>query len=282
MTTTNNPAKIHDVIVEDVEFGRAGEAPLLARLYRPEGATGFPSVVDVHGGAWTSGDRLQNVAMHEVIAAAGIAVLALDFRLAPASPYPASIADVNLGIRWLKANVARWGGDAKRVGGLGTSSGGHQLLLNVVRPGDARYAASKLADFPEVDASLAYVVACWPISDPLARYKMAQEKGMEKLVKNHQAFFGTEEAMAEANPQRILESGSALKLPPALLIQGTGDANVTPDMADKFVAAYTKAGGRITLKKFEGEPHSFIPQNPTSAASVAALHLITDFIHDRT
>src|ERR1700722_10306326 len=130
MTTTNNPAKIHNVIVEDVEFGRAGEAPLLARLYRPEGATGFPSVVDVHGGAWTSGDRLQYVARHEVIAAAGIAVLALDFRLAPASPYPASIADVNLGIRWLKANVARWGGDAKHVGGLGTSRGGHQLLLN--------------------------------------------------------------------------------------------------------------------------------------------------------
>jgi acetyl esterase len=281
MTTKNNPAKIHEVIVEDVEFGRVGDTPLLARLYRPAGESGFPSIVDVHGGAWTSGDRLQNVAMHEVIAAAGIAVLALDFRLAPASPYPASVADVNLGIRWLKANISRWGGDAKHVGGLGTSSGGHQLLLNVLRPQDPRYAASKLTNSGDVDASLAYVVACWPISDPLARYKMAQEKGMEKLVKNHQSFFGNEEAMAEANPQRILESGAALSLPPALLIQGTGDANVTPDMADRFAAAYAKAGGQITLKKFEGEPHTFIPQNPTSPASVAALQLITDFIHEQ-
>jgi acetyl esterase len=281
MTTKNNPAKIHEVIVEDVEFGRVADAPLLARLYRPAGESGFPSVVDVHGGAWTSGDRLQNVAMHEVIAAAGIAVLALDFRLAPASPYPASVADVNLGIRWLKANIARWGGDAKRVGGLGTSSGGHQLLLNVLRPQDPRYAASKLASSGDVDASLAYVVACWPISDPLARYKMAQEKGMEKLVKNHQSFFGNEETMAEASPQRILESGAALALPPALLIQGTGDANVTPDMADRFAAAYAKAGGQITVKKFEGEPHTFILQNPTSPASVAALQLITDFIREQ-
>ena len=37
MTTKNNPTKIHEVIVEDVEFGRVGDAPLLARLYRPAG-----------------------------------------------------------------------------------------------------------------------------------------------------------------------------------------------------------------------------------------------------
>ena len=104
--------------------------------------------------------------MHDVIAAAGTAVLALDFRLAPAAPYPASVADVNLGIRWLKANIERWGGDANRVGGLGTSSGGHQLLLNVLRPQDPRYAATKLANSEDLDASLTYVVLCWPISDP--------------------------------------------------------------------------------------------------------------------
>jgi dipeptidyl aminopeptidase/acylaminoacyl peptidase len=67
-----------------------------------------------------------------------------------------------------------------------------------------------------------------------------------------------------------------------LLIQGTADANVTPDMADRFVAAYTKAGGKITLRKFEGQPHTFIPQNPTSAASVQALGLITNFIREQT
>jgi acetyl esterase len=88
--------------------------------------------------------------------------------------------------------------------------------------------------------------------------------------------------MAEASPQRILESGEAPLLPPALLIQGTADANVTPDMADRFAAAYAKAGGRITLRKFEGEPHTFVSVNPESPASVAALRLITDFIRDQT
>ena len=282
MDTSNDLAQKYEVIAEDLEYGRVGDTPLLARLYRPRGLTGFPSIVEVHGGAWTGNDRLANAAINQVIAAAGTAVLALDFRLAPASPYPASVADINLGIRWLKANIARLGGDASRIGGLGTSSGGHQLWLNVLRPRDRRYAATKLAGAEDVDATLGFVVVCWPISDPVARYKMAREIGNERLVKNHDAFFLTEAAMAEANPQAILESGAARDLPPALLIQGTADANVTPDMADRFVAAYTRAGGRITLRKFEGQPHTFIPQNPTSAASVEALALITDFIREQT
>jgi acetyl esterase/lipase len=282
MDTGSDLAQKYEVIAEDLEYGRVGDTPLLARFYRPRGATGFASMVDVHGGAWTGSDRLQNAAIDQVIAASGTAVLALDFRMAPAFPYPASIADINLGIRWLKANVARLGGDARRVGGLGTSSGGHQLWLNVLRPRDVRYTALKLVGAEDVDASLGFVVVCWPISNPVARYKMARETGNERLVRNHDAFFLTEAVMAEANPQAILESGEVRNLPPALLIQGTADANVTPDMADRFVAAYTRAAGRITLRKFEGQPHTFISQNPTSPASVEALGLITDFIRQQT
>src|SRR5580692_10732918 len=151
---TTSPAGTHQVDVEDIEFGRAGDTPLIGRLYRPRGLSGFPGIVEVHGGAWTGGDRLNNVVMHNAVASAGTAVLAIEFRLAPAAPYPAGIADVNLGLRWLKANIARLGGDAAKVGGLGTSSGGHQLLLNVLRPNDVRYAALKLSG--AADATLKY------------------------------------------------------------------------------------------------------------------------------
>jgi acetyl esterase/lipase len=278
MTATNNPA--YEVAAEDIEFGRAGDTALLAHLYRPRGASGFPAIVDVHGGAWTGGGRLNNAPMSEAIAASGTAVLALEFRLAPATSYPGSVADINLGIRWLKANAARLGADPDRIGGLGTSSGAHQLLLNVLRPNDPRYAALPLA--ADVDAGLKYLIICWPISDPVARYRMAKETGNERLVSNHRAFFGTEEVMLEASPQRIIESGASFRLPPALLIQGTKDANVTSDMADRFAAAYARAGGEITLRKFEGQPHTFIPQNPTTPASMEALQLIIDFIRRQT
>jgi len=268
----------YDVIAEDLEYGRVDGTPLIARLYRPRGAAGFASVVNVHGGAWVANDRLQMAVINEAVAASGTAVLALDFRMPPAATYPASIADINLGIRWLKANIEKFGGSTRRIGGIACSSGGHQLWLNVMRPRDARYSAHKLANADDIDASLDFVVVCWPISDPVARYKMARETGNERLVKNHDAYFLTEAAMAEANPQTILEKGEAKNLPPALIVQGTADNNVTPDMPDRFVAAYTKAGGKITLRKFEGQPHTFIVLNPTSAASVEAIGLIVDFV----
>jgi acetyl esterase len=266
--------------VTEIEIGRAGDAPLIARLYAPKGVSDFPAIVEVHGGAWTGGSRMNNASMHAAIAASGIMVLALEFRLAPGTPYPGPVADINLGIRWFKANAARLGADPKRVGGLGTSSGGHQLLLNVLRPHDPRYTASPLAD--DADASLAFIVVCWPISDPVARYQMAKETGNDRLVNNHQAYFGTEAVMLEASPQHIVDSDLTFKLPPALLIQGTKDDNVTPDMADRFAAAYAKAGGEIALKKYEGQPHAFIPQNPTAPASEEALRLIIDFIQRQT
>ncbi len=272
--------RTYDVLAEDLEYGRVDGTPLIARLYRPRGVIGFASMVNVHGGAWVANDRLQMAVINEAIAASGTAVLALDFRMPPVATYPASIADINLGIRWLKANIAKWGGDAHRVGGIAGSSGGHQLWLNVMRPRDPRYTAHKLAG--DADASLDFVVVCWPISDPVARYRMARETGNERLVKNHDAYFVTEAAMAEANPQTILERGEAKNLPPALIIQGTADNNVSPDMPDRFVAAYRKAGGTITLRKFEGEPHTFIVLNPTSPASVEAIGLIVDFVREQT
>jgi acetyl esterase/lipase len=280
--TATDLAQKYDVIAEDLEYGRADGTPLIARLYHPRGVTGFASVVNVHGGAWVANDRLQMAVINQAIAASGTAVLALDFRMPPVASYPASIADINLGIRWLKANIEKKGGRARPVGGLAGSSGGHQLWLNVLRPRDPRYTALKLPNAEDVDASLDFVAVCWPISDPVARYKMARETGNERLVANHDAYFLTEAAMAEANPQEILERGGARNLPPALLIQGTADNNVTPDMADRFVAAYTKAGGRITLRKFEGQPHTFVVQNPTSAASVEAIRLIVDFVREQT
>jgi acetyl esterase len=279
MTATDELAQKYDVITEDLEYGRADGTPLIARLYRPRGVTGFASAVNVHGGAWVLNDRLQMAVINEAVAASGTAVLALDFRMPPVASYPASIADINLGIRWLKANIGKWGGGS-RVGGIAGSSGGHQLWLNVMRPHDPRYQAHKLAG--DADASLDFVVVCWPISDPVARYKMARETGNDRLVKNHDAYFLTEAAMAEANPQTILENGEAKNLPPALIIQGTADNNVTPDMPDRFVAAYTKAGGKITLRKFEGEPHTFIVLNPTSPASIEAIGLIVDFVREQT
>jgi len=80
----------------------------------------------------------------------------------------------------------------------------------------------------------------------------------------------------------ILERGEAVSLPPAIVVQGTGDDNVTPDMADRFAAAYRARGGRLELHKFAGQPHTFIPRDPASEASARATGQIRDFVLAQT
>src|SRR5437764_14459918 len=182
----------YEVETRDLESRREGSEPILARLYRPVGTGPFPAVVEVHGGAWASGDRLNNAPLDEALAKSGIVVLALDFRMPPQWRYPASIADINYATRWLKAHAGEFGSRRDLVGGLGTSSGAHQLLLSALKPRDPRYAALPLAEAQAEDASLPYLALCWPISDPLARYRMVKEKGNQRLVAAHDAYWASE------------------------------------------------------------------------------------------
>jgi acetyl esterase/lipase len=276
------PARF-EIEVRDLEYQRHDGAPLLARLYRPidpgTSAGPFPALIDVHGGAWASGDRLNNAPLDEALAKSGIVVLAIDFRMPPEWRYPASIADINLATRWLKFHAQEFGSRRELVGGLGTSSGAHQLLLSVLKPEDPRYAALPLAEAPAEDSLLPYIVLCWPISDPLARYRMVREKGNTRLVEAHDLYWPSEAAMEEGNPQLILDRGeAAMPLPPAIVVQGTGDDNVTPDMADRFASVYRAQGGRLELHKFDGQPHTFIMRDPASEASRRATELIRDFV----
>jgi acetyl esterase len=79
----------------------------------------------------------------------------------------------------------------------------------------------------------------------------------------------------------ILDRGERVDLPPALLIQGTGDVILPTDMADNFTAAYRKAGGTIDLRKFEGQPHTFITKEPAAPASREAIEAIKVFIREQ-
>ena len=133
-----------DFITEDVEYLRRGDRPLLARLYRPKGPGPRPGLIEVHGGAWTTNDRLANTVIHEALARAGVFVMAVDFRMPPEAPYPASLCDINYATRWLKLRAKEFGLNPGRIGGLGSSSGAHQLMLSALRPRDATYSATRL------------------------------------------------------------------------------------------------------------------------------------------
>src|SRR6202171_1684262 len=113
--------KSQAVRIEDVEYQRQGGRALLARLYRPAGTGPYPAVVQIHGGAWVNKDRTDNDFIARAFAESGILVASIDFRMPPEAPYPASLADINLGARWLQARAARYGSRPRWGGSVRTA-----------------------------------------------------------------------------------------------------------------------------------------------------------------
>ncbi len=266
----------YEVRVHDVTYRRDQDGSWLARIHQPQGAGPFPAALDVHGGAWTRGSYTDNERMDRALAASGLVVAAIACRQAPKYPYPAQVADVNYATRWLKAHAREFNADAHSIGGLGTSSGGQTLLLSAMRPQDPRYKAFPLPEEEAVNATLAYVVAAWPVLDPYARYLYAKESGRASLMEATEGYFLTQEAMREGNSQLALERGEPVVLPPTLIVQGTADDNVPLSIPHRFVAAYRAAGGAVELELFTDMPHGFARN--AGAESDRALELMKAFV----
>jgi acetyl esterase len=250
---------------QDHDYVRHGDRALKLRVFKPQGPGPFPAVVDLHGGAWCNGDLTECQARDEVLARAGLAAVALDFRHG-ADGYPSSLVDINYAIRWVKAHAADLNVRSDRVALCGQSSGGHLAMLAAMRPSDPRYTAQALpAGSPAVDATVAAVAMTWPVINPLSRYRHARRAldsanppaWVGNIPQRHETYWKTEAAMAEGNPVLALETGEAVQTPPALWVQGKPDpvhdyrdpdSPVDANEPERFANGYRKAGGRIELQ----------------------------------
>ena len=258
MTVAYNPAGKFDIKVSETEFRRTPTRTLMARVYQPQGVGPFPVLLDLHGGAWNNQDRTANEPMDRSLASSGILVVAIDLTRAPEEPYPASVQDANYGVRWLKAKAKDWNGDPATVAALGSSSGGHEIELCAMRPHDPRYNAHPLAQAPNLDATLPFVVARSPVSDPFARYQQAERRQWAEMIQNSKTYFNPWETIHEGNPQKILERGEKVALPPMYILQGELDDNVLPEVQERFVATYRAAGGECEYEVFRGSEHRWV------------------------
>ncbi|MGH7036563.1 MAG: alpha/beta hydrolase [Stellaceae bacterium] len=258
------PDKTYDFTTEDTEYLRHGERRLIARVYRPKGNGPFPAVIDLHGGAWTSGDLTGTQGLDQTLARHGFLVASLEFRH-NADGYPTSLADINYAVRLLKARSRDNGIRPDRVGLAGQSSGGHLAMLAAMRPRDPRYAAIALpAGSPAVDAGVQAVAMSWPVINPLSRYRNAIRRSAEAnppafaigMKEKHDTYWKTEANMAEGNPLLILERGDTVEMPPALWVQGRPDevhdyhdpdSSFPGNEPERFVSNYRKAGGAIEI-----------------------------------
>jgi acetyl esterase/lipase len=274
-TAAYDPSATFDVTVSEVELRRtAAGRQLMARVYQPKGAGSFPTMLDLHGGAWNAKDRRAEEPMDRAIAASGVLVVAIDLTLAPEAPYPACVQDANYGVRWLKWKAKSWNGDPSRIGIYGSSSGGHVAELLGMRPRDRRYNAIPLPEAPQLDATVAYIATRSPISNTFARFQNAERLKRDAMVTNNTTFFKPWDTIHESNPQEILERHEKITLVPLLIMQGALDDNVLPAVQEKFAASYKAAGGDCDYQLFEDCEHEWVakpgPQTDRARAMVKA------------
>lgn len=258
-------------------YGCAESLPLKAEVHcvaDPNRRLG-KAVLVIHGGAWCSNDRHTPLVLCRHLALAGYTVLSLDFRDGRNGKHPCAVQDITAGVRYVRSNAAALGVDAERIGLIGSSSGGHLVLASALQPdlpehrGTSVYVDGQLSDAADVSAAVRCVVALWPVSDPLQRFRYALQSGREELVAAHRRYYRDESHMLAASVQRMLREGEAQALPPLLLVQPGEDANVPRGMTLDLLREYQNAGGELHYLFYPGLPHAFAYQESPDTSKLA-------------
>ena len=268
---------------EEVWANPEGEE-LLATIYRPSETEGpLPVLISVHPGSWGAYDRTSGALYDSYLASTGLLVVAIDFRQSPEHQHPDASADVTAAVRWTRLNADRLGADPDQIGLIGSSSGGHLALLAGVRPnGDVHYGTpirgpdGEFSRHDDIIANVNFVVAMWPVSSPITRYRYAQRAGIDQLVTLTERYFPYEDDMWDASIPRIVETGEAEDLPPILVIQPGMDSNIPQDMTFDLIKAWQARGGKLDYAFYPGAVHAF--GHRPSDATEDLLQTISDFV----
>lgn len=225
--------------------GRGG--PLLLRIYEPSAATGpRPLVLYMHGGGWvTGGLESVNHACAHLAAAAGAAVVSVDYRLAPESPYPAALDDSYDALCWVSDHAAEIHADAARIAVMGDSAGGNlaaALCLLARRRGGPSIAHQVLI-YPGLDLTLTSQSMSLKGSD-------VGRETLEAVVRYY---------LGGADPRDPLVSPlfepDLAGLPPALII--TADFDVVRDDGRRYARRLAEAGVPVRYTNYVRTPHGF-------------------------
>jgi acetyl esterase/lipase len=219
----------------------------------------------LHGGGWALGgaDR-QDQTLLRFASAARLAVVSLDYRLAPEHPHPAARADCVAAIRWLAANGQRELGEARLIV-AGESVGAHLAALALLA----------LRDRGELEAVAAANLA-YGVYD-LSMTPSARRWGDRRIVTSTPdlAFFAEQYAPSERHRDADVSPlyADLSGLPPALFSCGTLDPLLDDTL---FMAArWQAAGGKAQLAIYPGAPHEFLNlRDPISAQHHARERMI--------
>ncbi len=257
-----------DVIVP----GPADNPELRLRVHRPVGATGLlPAVYWVHGGGYVLGSPEQDDQRFDRWCERfGIMGVAVQYRLAPETPYPGPLEDAYAGLRWIKTNGESIGIDTTKVGIGGASAGGGLAagLALCVRDRGEFDIAYQLLIYPMIDDTRTTTTANWhevPVWNPESNHF-----GWSSYLGS---LFDTDDVPSWAAATRATDLAG---LPPTYIMVGTLDGFCDEDI--DYAARLNRAGVPVELHVYPGAPHGFEGFAPNTAVARQARKDINDWL----
>jgi acetyl esterase/lipase len=268
-----NQAPPLDMVVgpvqENLVYGVANGETLLLDVFGPANNTGLPrpAILLIHGGAWNSFDKSTMWPLAHFLALAGFVAIPVDYRLFnnDINHWPAQLDDVQMAVRWVRANSAKYNIDRNHIGAYGHSAGGQlALLLGMMDTRDNSDQA--LAQYSSK------VQAAVDAAGPTDFTTPNDKEGIEYMT----SFLGADytkhpQVWRDASPISHVAKSNA----PILIIHGTKDDLVPVAEADALNEALKKAGATVQYLRLESD-HGF-----SDAASHRRLALETQtfFLH---
>ena len=239
---------------------RIGELPV--RLYRPVPGPA-PLVVYLHGGGWTIGSLDSHDRMCRRLAdSSGAAVLAIDYRLAPEHPWPASVDDTVAALRWVATAPAGLGEAPTAVAVAGDSAGGTLAALGCLRLRDEYPPA-----LPDLQVLL-YANTDLTGSQPSMREK-ATGWGLDAAtVRFFNSQWVPDQARWSDPGVSPLHAPDLSGLPSALVVSAEHDP--LRDESEVYARRLRDAGVQVELRREPGLIHGFMTLDEISPACAAA------------
>lgn len=236
-------------------------------LRRPAETAGpAPVVIVIHGGGWDGGDRNEVTGFNDWLVTQGWAVAAIDYRLAPAHPWPAQREDVQAAIAWLKDNGAELGLEANRLVLFGRSAGGQ--IASAVGYGTR-------------DPAIRGVIALYAPFDMEFAWSVSREDDALNSLNLMRQFLGgppdesRREVYRSASAQDLLQPG---RTPPTLLLHGSLDTLVWRRHSERLAARLAEAGVPHTFIELPWAVHAF-EYNPHGPGGQITTFACAWFLH---
>ena len=231
------------------------------RISAPEGGAARGVYLDIHGGGFYMGSAARGDAHNRRLAdALGIAVVSVEYRLAPEHPWPAAPEDCETAALWLVEEAGtRFGATRLAIGGV--SAGATLAMTTLLRLRDRGLAG------PFVAAVLQF--GAYDLSGRTPAGRRLEGEFFIRAYAGHVA--------DRTNPDVSPVYGDLHALPPMLLVVGSLDVLLEDNLV--MAARLSAAGGEVDVRVYPESPHGFT-LHPTPIAH-AALATIEAWLAER-